>query len=175
MFQITSERLRLIPLTVEHLHLWAQSRATLEQHLGLELSNFELNADPAFIEEFNAHGPLKILSLVEPHAERYEWYTLWQIVHREQNLYIGGIGMNGIDENGQGMLGYYIDKKFEGQGLTTEALGCLLAWAWQNPDLKSVVADTLIAGIASQKVLQKNGFVLEGEVEEGLRWVLKRS
>jgi [ribosomal protein S5]-alanine N-acetyltransferase len=175
MFQTTSNRLRLIPLTVHHLQLLIQGRPVLEQHLGLKPSNLELNADPAFIEEFNSMDLQKILSTVEQHAEHYAWYTSWQIVHREQNLYIGGIGLTGLpDKNGQVMTGYFIDKKFEGQGIATEGLACLLEWAWQNPDLKKVVADTLKEGYASQKVLKKNGFVLEGAVEEGLRWSLAR-
>jgi RimJ/RimL family protein N-acetyltransferase len=72
------------------------------------------------------------------------------------------------------MLGYFIDKKFENAGFATEALGRLLDWVLLNPAVQSVAADTLVNGLASQRVLQKNGFQPAGPSEEGLRWVRKR-
>jgi len=104
----------------------------------------------------------------------YEWYSHWIIILKEENLTIGGIGANGLpDSNGEVIIGYYIDKKYEGRGFATEALQAFVGWMILNQDVKCVIADTLVNNLASQRVLQKNVFVLRGPVEEGLRWEKK--
>ncbi len=177
MFQLQSTRLRLIPLTLDQLQLLAISRNKLELSIGLNPSTIELNASKSFIEEFESDVWLHsyVLPMVSANQAHYEWYTHWLIVHQEHNLTVGGIGVNGLpDENGQVMMGYYIDKKYEGQGIATEAVQCLLHWLFQHERLQLVVADTPVDNYGSQKVLQKNGFTFAGEVEEGFRWIFKR-
>lgn len=173
---LVSNRLQLIPLSLTDLYQLLISRSALETSLGLTLSNFELSADDAFIREFEDAIEPYIIPHVAAHPDHWRWYTHWLIVHREQNLTIGGIGAAGLpDENGQVMIGYFVDRKFEGQQYTTEAVDCFLHWIFRDSGVKTVIADTPTEHVASQRVLQKNGFRLLGEVEEGLRWQKNRS
>lgn len=162
-------------LSLEEVTILSESRNKLESFLGLHSSNLQLNADDSFLEELSSAISGYILPMVKANPSNYQWFTHWLIVNKLENITIGGIGCNGLpDENGQVMIGYYIDKKYENKGYATEATNCLLQWLLKNPDLKSVIADTLTDGIQSQKVLQKAGFTLVGPVEEGLRWIYSK-
>jgi RimJ/RimL family protein N-acetyltransferase len=175
MFPLTTNRLRLIPLTLPQLQLLSQGFAPLETSLGLALSDLDFDGGHGLMAEFRAALPNYTIPAVTAHPDQYAWYTHWLVVHQALNLIIGGIGMTGLpNAEGQVMLGYFTDKKFENAGFATEALGRLLDWVFLNPAVESVAADTLPDGLASQRVLQKNGFQPAGPSEEGLRWVRKR-
>ena len=175
MFPLTSNRLRLIPLTLPQLQLLSQGFAPLEASLGLALSDMDFDGGHSLMAEFRAAVPNYIIPAVTAHPDQYPWYTHWLVVHQALNLTIGGMGITGLpNAEGQVMLGYFIDRKFENAGFATEVLGRLLDWVFLNPAVQSVAADTLTDGLASQRVLQKNGFQLAGPAEEGLRWVRKR-
>lgn len=171
MFQLTSERLWLIPLDLSQLHILVRSRMSLEESLGLEPFGLEINASDSFIEEYHFSLQTFTIPRVTEYEANYEWYTLWLVIHRLDNRAVGNIGIAGLpNERGEVMIGYFTDGRYEGQGIMTEAVGMLLDWIFQNAEVQSVIADTLVDGIASQKVLQKNGFVQDGTTDEGLRW-----
>lgn len=176
MFPLTSNRLRLIPLTIDPLHLLARGRDQLEAALGLSVSDLDFDDGHGFMDEFRAVIPAYVIPAVAAHPDDFAWYTHWLVVHAALHLTIGGLGITGLpDAGGQLMLGYFIDRKFENAGFATEAVGCLLDWVFLNPAVESVAADTLVDGLASQRVLRKNGFLPAGPAEEGLRWVRKRN
>jgi hypothetical protein len=134
MFPLTSNRLRLIPLTIDQLHLLTQSRAALEAALGLAVSDMDFDGGSGFMEEFRAVIPSYVIPAVAAHPDHFAWYTHWLVVHGALNLTIGGLGVTGLpDAEGQLMLGYFIDKKFENAGFTTEAVACLLDWVFLQP------------------------------------------
>lgn len=173
MFFLQSERLKLLPLEHSNLVLFLQNRALLEQNLGLEISSPEIRPwdDTDFMDEIVDAMENYVIPRVEQNPENWLWFTHWLIVHRADNLTIGGIGANGLpDENGEAMIGYYIDLKYEGQGFASEAVATLVDWLFAEPSLKSVIADTPENHVASQKVLIRNGFTHAGAVEEGTRW-----
>lgn len=175
MISLVSNRLQLIPLPLSDLEQFAISRLALETTRGLAISSFELNADDSLKAELEHSIEHYVIPHVKAHPETWFWYTHWLIVHRALNLTIGGIGVAGPpDADGQTMIGYFIDKKFEGQNFTTEAVGCFLDWLFEQPGVQIVAADTPVGHIASQRVLQKNGFAWAGDVEEGLRWCKRR-
>ncbi|MEZ4931369.1 MAG: GNAT family N-acetyltransferase [Saprospiraceae bacterium] len=64
-------------------------------------------------------------------------------------------------------VGYYVDDRYAGQGLATEATQAL-SLVFENRDVQVVMADTLKDGLASQKVLQKNGFVFLRKPRKGI-------
>lgn len=170
MFQLNSERLSLIPLTLSQLNLLAENRTLLEQSLGVEPFGVVIHGE-GFLEEFQSSLQSYIIPKVSEHRLDYQWFTLWQILHRLDNRLVGNIGMAGLpNEQGEVMIGYFTDGRYEGQGIMTEAVGLIANWIFENPDAQSVIADTLVDGFASQRVLQKNEFLEDGTTEEGLRW-----
>ncbi|MFN7116111.1 MAG: GNAT family N-acetyltransferase [Saprospiraceae bacterium] len=174
MFHLISERLMLIPLDLNQLQLLKQHRAAFEQSLGLENFGIEISI-PAFIEEFQTALENWVIPNVTQHQADYQWFTVWQIIHRTDNRGVGTIGVNGLpNEHGEVMIGYFTDARYEGQGIMTEAVQCLLNWIFQNAEVQSVIADTLVDGTGSQRVLAKNGFVQDGTTEEGIHWRKQR-
>ncbi|MES2766033.1 MAG: GNAT family N-acetyltransferase [Bacteroidota bacterium] len=177
MKRIDCRRISLLPLDHAHLTLLLESRAAMERSLGLTVSNFEVHCDflPDFLGEVDVALKDFMIPKVAENPEAYEWFTHWLIIHREENITVGGIGASGLpDEAGQVMIGYFTDQKYEGRGFATEAVECVKNWLFKNPDVKAIRADTPTEHFGSQKVLQKNGF---GEVErdgEIVKWILER-
>ena len=172
MFELTSQRLRLIPLNTRQLILFKKDRKSMQLALGLNPSDFDMDEDFAK-EMVDAYDIWIDKSMANP--DHYRWFTNWVIVHTELNQEIGGIGISGLpDENGEIITGYYIDNRFHNRGIATEALQMFLQWLWENPDLRTVVADTPLEHWASQKVLQKNGFQERKRDHEVVRWALGR-
>jgi len=174
MFFISSERLDLVPLSYTQLLLLDKSRNELEIILGLGLTNFQFNSPYDFAGMFKASIHDHVIPAVKKHPQDFTWYTHWLIVNRSLKLTVGGIGASGLPQNGEVMIGYFTEKNAEGKGFATEAVRCFTSWIMENPNVHTVIADTVTDGFASQKVLQKTGFLFSGTTEEGLRWKLVR-
>jgi [ribosomal protein S5]-alanine N-acetyltransferase len=63
-------------------------------------------------------------------------------------------------------LGYCFCEAAWGHGYATEAARVLLQWAFDTLDLNRVQAETDTRNVASARVLEKLGFVLEGTLRE---------
>lgn len=177
-FYIESERLRLIPLNYEHLCAYTEPEK-LAQLLDLSLHKIEMEEPFAsgFLGALENFWKPKVLA----NTANYQWFTNWLIVLKETKRSIGGIGLRGLpNENGETETGYGIDLNHRGKGYVSEAVKCLTNWAFQQPNVKAIIAHTLIEPNASQAVLQKNGFVLIGKIfdeedeQEVLKWRLEK-
>ena len=115
-----------------------------------------------------AYGEMLRGSLAHP--EDWGWYSLWMIV-RKDGRHIGNLSFKGVPENGVAELGYWIAEEFRGYGYATEAVETILAWAFDQPGVTSVAAETETDNAASRRVLEKCGFAPAGEGREGLRFV----
>ena len=69
----------------------------------------------------------------------------------------GGPGPDGEVEVGYGLAAAY-----RGQGLGTEAVGLLCAWAEEQPGVRRVVAEVLPGNEPSLRLLQRLGFADDG-------------
>ncbi|MDQ4139368.1 MAG: GNAT family N-acetyltransferase [Bacteroidota bacterium] len=174
MFYITSERLELIPLSHNQLQLLAHNRAELDKALGLNPS--EQVYDEAIAAEIKDAAESYWLPQTALHPQDYSWFTNWDIVLKERNVSIGGIGFSGLpDTEGKTMVGYGISQLHEGQGYATEALQSLIHWGFTNPQLKAIVATTPPDNIGSHRVLLKNNFEKTGLSDDMIHWQLNRS
>ncbi len=63
-------------------------------------------------------------------------------------------------------LGYCYGESAWGHGYATEVAGALLEWAFGTLDLNRVQAEADTRNVASARVLEKLGFVLEGTLRE---------
>ena len=59
-------------------------------------------------------------------------------------------------------LGYYIAEEYWGKGLTTRAVKEACEYVFDNSDIIRIFAEPFIHNVASQRVLEKNGFFCEG-------------
>ena len=72
-------------------------------------------------------------------------------------------------------IGYGILPSYEGNGYMTEAAQGMIRWAFAQQDVDFVEAETDPDNRASQRILEKCGFVPNGKTgEEGLRFVVER-
>ena len=104
------------------------------------------------------------------HPEDWGWYALWLIVRKDGKC-IGNLSFKGVPEEGIAELGYGIEEEYRGLGYATEAVETILAWAFDQPGVTSVAAETEAGNAASRRVLEKCGFLPAGEGREGLRFI----
>jgi len=64
------------------------------------------------------------------------------------------------------MIGYGVAASRRGRGIATRAVADLLAWARSDHRVSTVTAETAIHNLASQRVLEANGFARSGERED---------
>ena len=63
------------------------------------------------------------------------------------------------------MASYFVDERRAGRGLGSAAVRDLVAFAFGELDLHRVEAGTAVVNVGSQRVLEKNGFRLVGELK----------
>ena len=102
------------------------------------------------------------------------WYAPWAMTLEDSQTYIGDLGFKGPVKNYAVEIGYGVLPEYEGQGYTTEAVQAMTAWAFGEKDVVFVEAETDPENKASQRVLEKCGFVPDGTMgEEGPCFVLE--
>ncbi len=105
---------------------------------------------------------------------QWEWYAAWNI-ELQDGTHIGDLCFKGLKPEGRTEIGYGILDEYQGQGYATEAVKAAAAWAFQHPEVAAVEAETEPDNAASQRVLEKCGFVPDGQYgQEGPRFTLTR-
>lgn len=170
MFEIQTDRLRLIALTQAQLRLLLDNVTALEQELGLSI--VEDIVDSAVMRAIN----IKLEKMEHADPAAYAWYTYWLLVVIEGEIGVGLMGFKGVpDASGEVEIGYGITAEFRRQGYTTEAAQALIAWAFRHRECHSVVApDTLKSNPASNRVLEKVGMAVYEETPDTLSWRIRK-
>lgn len=102
----------------------------------------------------------------------WDWYAMW-VIERKDGTPVGDLCFKGLDARGVPEIGYGIAEAYQGRGYATEAVKAALRWAFRQPGVTAVEAETEPGNLASQRVLAKCGFVPNGETgEEGPRFTL---
>ena len=87
---------------------------------------------------------------------------VWAIERREDAVLIGCIGLRLIREHRTAIPGYWIGKPFWRMGYATEALGAVLAYAFDVRRVARVDIRAMPGNGASIRVQEKHGFVPKG-------------
>ena len=152
---------------------------TLEKQMTIETTRLKIHAasreEMLRIIESEMNGVLKkayqeMLQGCLAHPEQWEWYAIW-IIESKDGSHIGDLSFKGLNDDGSVEIGYGINEMHQGQGYATEAINATVMWALQQPGVARVDAETEPDNRASQRVLEKCGFVparIEGE--EGPRF-----
>ena len=83
------------------------------------------------------------------------------------NKIIGCIGLSSISsKNKNSEIGYWLGKKYWGKGLGRDAIKLIVKFGFEQLKLHRIYGIISKENIASQKVLEKCGFKLEGELKE---------
>ena len=80
------------------------------------------------------------------------------------NEVVGSIGVFRQDNihNRTAEMGYYIDENYWGKGIGTQAVKLAVEYVFANSDIVRIYAEPFAENIGSCRILEKNGFVLEG-------------
>jgi RimJ/RimL family protein N-acetyltransferase len=79
----------------------------------------------------------------------------------------GGVGVHlkEREERRTAEIGYWLGEELWGRGIMTEVVGAVSAWAFRTyPDLLRLEAGVFEGNPGSMRVLEKNGYVLEGRM-----------
>jgi RimJ/RimL family protein N-acetyltransferase len=92
------------------------------------------------------------------------------MVRKADSAIVGEIGCTVEDASDTGYIGYTVVQPCWGQGYATEALRALLAHVLAAPEIRRVVAETLVGHTASRRVMEKAGMRQCGtrvDIEDG--------
>ncbi|NEM96698.1 GNAT family N-acetyltransferase [Pontibacter burrus] len=160
---IHTERLLLIPFTLEITKLLMAGDTSILQKLGLQLTPYW--PDQEAIDTFP-----KIINNLEkvPEPSGFESYM---VVHRLSMTVIGDAGFKGLpNDDGAVDIGYAIVAQAQKNGYGFEAANGLVNWAFQQPGVKVITARCLLDNSASARVLEKLGMQQISRDEELIRW-----
>src|ERR1041385_6489097 len=81
---------------------------------------------------------------------------------------VGAIGIHPKEdiERKNAELGYWLAEKYWGKGIMTNAIKQMVEYGFKNFDVDRIFARPFGTNIASQKVLEKAGFIFEGKFEK---------
>lgn len=162
--EITTSRLRIIPLALEHFALLLGDPAAMEAALGLNRSGMALG-------EHEREAMLWLYGMAQSHPEEHLWFTNWQIVLAAGNVSIGSACFKGgPGEKGEVEIGYGINTAYRNQGYMTEAAEALSWWAMKQPGVSAVIAETDKDNPASQQVCLKTRMEKFGETSSTILW-----
>ncbi len=95
----------------------------------------------------------------------------WALTLKENDVLIGIAGFYRIQpQNFRCEIGYMLSPDFHNQGYITETIRTLLDFAFNQLHFHSIEAVIDPANVASEKVLQKNGFKKEAHFVENFYW-----
>lgn len=166
-FRIETERLTLIPCSVDAGRAALVGAAALQAHLGLAVS-----------EELAASQIADILPL---HLERsaadassLPW-GVWLMIERHEQALVGDLGFHDRpDAGGVVEIGYEVLPSFRGRGYAREATAALVAWAFDRPEVTAIVAECDAGNAASMRVLSRLGMRRVGRAGNVVRWRITR-
>lgn len=165
-----STRLEIIPATIEHLERLIEGDNAFYAAFGWHVA-----------ETYNEFPEALVFSLNHLKARQVEprwWAQLF--IHTENAELVGLGGYKGAPVDGVVEFGYSIAPKYRRQGLATEAARVMLARAFAEPTVSRVIAHTLAEPNASNRLLQRCGLRMTGEVvdpDDGpiWRWEIDRA
>jgi [ribosomal protein S5]-alanine N-acetyltransferase len=165
---IETERLILKPLTYDQLLKYIQADNSLETELGLSKSDRTISV------ELKEALEQTILPNVADTTKNYLFSTLWTVISKSENTMVGDLCIVGEpNPEGEIEIGYGTYDAFRGNGYMKEAVGGIIQWAKNQPDVVSIIAGTEKSNIPSYTILERNNFIKVGETETLFSWRLK--
>jgi len=110
---------------------------------------YEKKDGEAFIQLALSHDPLQIKAIVL------------------NDEVIGSIGVHQLADiySKSAEMGYWIGEEHWGKGIVAHAIKEMLAYGFETFDIERIFARTTHTNLASQRVLQKSGFIFEAELK----------
>ncbi len=162
---IETERLELIPLTPSQLKLWIEDITVLEQELNCSYKGQSM-------KDFFGEIVKGQLEKTQKDPDNYTWHSFWLLIRKSDRVVVGSADFKDIpDINNEVEIGYGLGELFEHNGYMTEAVKSMCDWALKQKSVSHVIAETNTDGFASQRILQRCGFI-EEKRDETVWWRL---
>lgn len=124
---------------------------------------FELASNPDVRRYLG--GPIAAEHLINVRrATVGERWGIFAVAERESDLVVGSVSFDRW--RGELEVSYELLPSQWGRGVSDEAVGAALDWAWANTTDGSIIAVTQARNIASVRLLERLGFRPDGEFEE---------
>lgn len=91
----------------------------------------------------------------------------WGIEHKQDKKIIGEVWVYLIENNRMAKVAYRLSDKYQNKGYATEAMLEVVKFCFENTELKRLWSDVDVRNVASYKVMEKCGFIMEGKVRQG--------
>ena len=146
---LETERLRIVPLPPDDFESLLHAPAD----------------DPVFGRDDNKEAMAELAERMRhDRKSRFAWYTNRLIYRREDDALIGSAAfMNSPEKDpdhvGLVEIGYATEEAYRGQGYMTEAITALRDWVLTQPKVYGIIAGVQDGNPASDRVLEKCGFV----------------
>ena len=93
----------------------------------------------------------------------------WAIVCKQSGKMIGTCGFTRFDfPNNSAEVGYVINPKFKGQGISTEASARVIRYGFEMLGLERIECKFMVGNDASKRVMEKNDMMFEGIRRHGM-------
>jgi len=150
--ELETERLSIKLLSLSQLRLWINNISILETEL-----DCKCDAEP--IEGWFLNILNNQINIIENDPENYLYHSFWFIIRKSDKKVVGSMDFKNIpNELGEVEIGYGLGTKYEHNGYMTEAIKAFCGMALKIEKIKTVIAETEIENISSQKVLERCGF-----------------
>lgn len=152
---LESNNIKLRKLTLEDADVLA--------HLGNNINVFRFTSD-TFPHPYTKEKAIEFINK----AIKGENEIIFAIEWKEK--YVGNTGLHfqtGLERKSV-ELGYFIGEEYWGNGIATEAVKLICAYGFANLDINRIIAGVIEGNSSSMRVLEKNGFELEGIMKQAL-------
>lgn len=162
---LKTDRLELVPLLPYQLILLDEDIPELEKDL-----KCLYQAEPMeglFIEIVKRQ-----LEKAQKSPDDYLWHSFWLLIRKGDRVVVGSADFKDIPNSDYEVeIGYGLGNDFEHHGYMAEAVQAMCNWALKQENVSHIIAETDIDGGASQRILQRCGFV-ERRRKETIWWEL---
>jgi RimJ/RimL family protein N-acetyltransferase len=120
----------------------------------------------------SVRGALERIVVAEGNGHGLQPFFAYVIVRRSDGLAVGDAGFHGPPQDGEVEIGYALVPAARGNGLAAEATALLVDWARAQPAVRRVAARVDPSNEPSRRLLERLGFVRDGERHGLDRYVL---
>ena len=101
------------------------------------------------------------------HEQANDELWWWALECKADNKMIGRCDLkNVVPHVGRSEIGYALNQHYWGKGYATEAIRCVMTYAFDTMNLNRIAAECFTDNAASIHLLEKMGFVREGTVRQ---------
>ncbi len=162
--RLLTGRLEIVAATLTLIEMEAADLSGLSEVLNVEIEAWP----PPGNDESSLQWSVEKLRAHPEHAGFHIWYVI--LLEGRHRKLIGLVAFKEPpDEQGTIEAGYSIVEKYQRRGIGTEATRAIMRWAFEDPRVKQITAETLPELEASIKVMKGCGmtFLGEGSSEPG--------